>query len=88
MLLTVATSNMTSSADSFRNSTALYPISIAREKPIHVIRELTFLIVLADCVEESFSDVGFAFSVRDLDRTIQTVVWGNPIKCFRLVDET
>jgi len=78
---------MTSSADSFRNSTTPYPISIAGKEPIHVIREMTFLVVLADSVEECFSDVWFAFSVRDLDRTVQTVVWGNPIKRFCL-DET
>ena len=72
------------SADNFRGSIVSYPISIAGKKPIHVIRELTCLVVLADSVEESFSDVGFTFSVRDLDRTVQTVIWGNPIERFCL----
>jgi hypothetical protein len=61
-----------------------YPIGIARKEPIKIIRKLPFLVILSGHVKEVFGDINIVFSVRDLNRTVITVVRCVPVKRFGL----
>jgi hypothetical protein len=61
-----------------------YPIGIAGEEPIHVIRELAILVEPPGYVEEVFCDTRSVFSVRDPDRAILTMERSISIKHLSL----